>query len=82
MGLASALSRSQEVGTITLPRPVSLGVDLSILATLGLLAYTTAKMFTLTNLLLDQFELGILAGINMFLLSYLVLIYSLRGDEK
>ncbi|MEM2661641.1 MAG: cytochrome bc complex cytochrome b subunit [Metallosphaera sp.] len=82
LGLASALSRSQEVGTITLPRPVSLGVDLSILATLGLLAYTTAKMFTLTNLLLDQFELGILAGINMFLLSYLVLIYSLRGDEK
>ncbi len=57
-------------------------MDLSILASLGLIAYTTTKMFLLTNLFADQFELGFLAGINMFLVSYLVLIYTLRGEES
>gem|GEM_PF-6362896 len=57
-------------------------MDLSVILTGGLMVYISMKMLTLTNLLLDQFELGFLAGINMILFAYLVLIYTLRGAEQ
>ncbi|EHP69124.1 cytochrome b subunit of the bc complex [Metallosphaera yellowstonensis MK1] len=78
LGLAYSVSQQ----TLTLPKPLTLGLDLSVILTGGLMVYISMKMLTLTNLLLDQFELGFLAGINMILFAYLVLIYTLRGAEQ
>ncbi|MEM3359303.1 MAG: cytochrome bc complex cytochrome b subunit, partial [Metallosphaera sp.] len=83
IGKRLGFSKSVTQGTeIVIPRQVSVGVDISILITLGLIVYNTVKMLTLTNLFLDQFQLGFMAGINMLLFSYLILIYTLKGESR